>query len=72
MAKCECLSGCPFFNDLMEKMPNMSKSIKDKYCLTDNSGCARYIVFKKLGKSSVPPTLFPHQRDRIDKLLKKD
>ena len=69
MANCECLEKCPFFNDKLEMMPNMSKVIKDKYCLTDNSRCARFIVFSKLGRDSVPKNLFPHQHDKVKSIL---
>ena len=72
MANCECLQGCIFFNDQMENMPNMASRIKQKYCLTDNSQCARYIVFKSKGKEAVPQTLFPHQTNKISELIKPE
>jgi hypothetical protein len=59
MPDCECLQKCPFFNDMMANMPAMSELIKVKYCKTNCSGCARYMVFKALGRGNVPPDLHP-------------
>jgi len=42
---------------------------KEKYCLGNNSNCARYMVFKKLGKPAVPETLYPNMIDRANKIL---
>ena len=35
--------------------------IRIKYCKGDNSGCARYMVFKALGREEVPLDLYPNQ-----------
>lgn len=69
MAECECLAGCPFFNDMMENMPATANMIKEKFCIENNSECARHIIFKKLGKPVVPADLFPTQTDRATKIL---
>jgi len=69
MADCECLAGCPFFNDRMKIDTGIGASYKNKYCLGDNSQCARYMVFKKMGKPSVPVDLFPNMVDRANKIL---
>ena len=69
MSDCECLKGCPFFNDVMTDMPSTADRLKKKYCLGDNSACARYMVFKALGKEYVPITLFPMQKDRAEELI---
>lgn len=69
MGKCICLNGCPFFNDNMAGMPSMSESLKEKYCLGDNSKCARFMVFSAKGKGAVPADLFPHQKERAVKII---
>lgn len=69
MAKCECLGTCPFFNDRMENMPGLSNMYKRSYCEGDFAGCARYMVFKAMGKPSVPPDLFPNEQDRARKMI---
>ncbi len=69
MANCECLPTCPFFNDKMANKPGTAEMIKKKYCLGDNTECARYIVFKKIGKANVPADLFPNQKDNALRLV---
>lgn len=69
MADCEVLSTCIFFNDKMANMPGTAAAFKKKYCQDDNSACARYKVFKSLGKQKVPADLFPNQDDRARKII---
>lgn len=69
MAKCECLAGCPFFNNKMKETEGLGALYKEKYCLGDNSKCARYMIFKKLGKPAVPENLYPNMIDRANKIL---
>lgn len=64
MGDCECLSGCLFFNDKMESMPAMKEMYKRNYCKGDFTNCARYIIFKALGKPAVPGNLFPNQKEK--------
>ncbi len=69
MPDCECLPGCPFFNDKMDKMPAMASMLKKQYCQGDFVSCARYMVKVKLGKDAVPLDLYPNQIERAEKLL---
>lgn len=69
MADCECLPGCPFFNDRMAQMPVMADVIKKKYCRGDNAHCARHMVKVARGTAGVPIDLFPNQQDRAKALL---
>ena len=69
MAQCECLGGCPFFNDKMANMPVAAELYRKKYCLGDPTECARHIVFKALGKPNVPVDLYPNQQDRARRLV---
>ena len=71
MANCECLQGCLFYNDKMEKKSAMASMFKKNYCEGDNSKCARYLVFKKLGKGNVPSDLYPNMLERVPKLVGK-
>ena len=54
MAACECLEGCIFFNDKMAEMPSMADLLKDRYCRGEYASCARYRVFKAIGRENVP------------------
>lgn len=69
MADCECLPTCMFFNDQMKQMPITAAKYKRTYCKDDNRKCARYIVFKALGKESVPLDLFPNNIDRAIQIV---
>lgn len=69
MADCECLSKCPFFNDKMKNMPAMAATYKRNYCQGEFAKCARYMVFKALGRDKVPADLFPNQGDRAKAIL---
>jgi hypothetical protein len=69
MADCDCLGGCPFFNDKMPMGTGLGKMFKRNYCQGDNTQCARFIVKQKLGKPGVPPNLYPNQVDRAKAIL---
>ena len=71
MANCECMQGCPYFEkDLMKQLPDVLKLRQEQYCLGDNSTCARYMVFKALGKSNVPLDLLPSQVEKARVIIK--
>ena len=69
MAECECKPGCPFFNGKMSDQDGLGSIFKKQYCLSNNSECARYMVFKKLGKAAVPANLYPNKKDRALEIL---
>lgn len=69
MANCPCLPKCIFFNDKMANMPVAADQIKKKLCQGDNSDCARYMIFSKLGGERVPGDLFPRHVDRAKQIL---
>ncbi len=69
MADCELLEGCVFFNDKMVNMPATGELYKDKYCRENNLECARYMVFKALGREKVPLDLFPNMKDIAQEII---
>jgi hypothetical protein len=69
MAECIHLGTCPFFNDKMSHMPITAGILKKRLCQSDNSKCARFMVFQALGKGNVPFNLFPHQINEAQKLI---
>ena len=70
MSVCKLMDQCVFFNDKMTDMPSTAEFFKTKYCRAgDNSSCARYLVFDKLGLEQVPHDLLPCQVDRIEEIL---
>jgi hypothetical protein len=60
MARCECLAACPFFNGTLRTLPSCSELYKKTYCVEDNANCARYMVFRAMGREAVPPDLYPN------------
>lgn len=60
MPDCKLLAGCSFFNGMMKNMPATAELLKERYCRTDNTECARYIVFSALGRENVPIDLAPN------------
>ncbi|MFW5734646.1 MAG: hypothetical protein ACOCWR_06265 [Oceanidesulfovibrio sp.] len=48
----------------MAEMPAESDILKQLYCKTDNSDCARYVVYQARGRGSVPRDLSPDQMSK--------
>ena len=69
MPDCECLPGCPFFNDRMPMDASLAALFKRKFCLGENGQCARHMVFRRLGRDAVPADLYPHEVQRVDEIL---
>lgn len=70
MADCELIQGCIFFNDKMLNMPATAELLKKKYCKDAYGTCARFMVFKAMGRPSVPQDLFPQQADKAEEIIK--
>ena len=66
---CALTEGCIFFNDKMANMPSMADLLKDRYCRGDYHACARYRVFKAVGRDNVPADLYPAQADRVEGII---
>lgn len=71
MSDCELLPKCVFYNDNMSDMPTTSESMKKQYCTGDNTSCARFMVFKALGREAVPANLFPNNTDKAEEIIKR-
>jgi len=69
MAECELTEGCIFFNDKMQSMPSMANMYKQRYCKGDFEICARYRVFKAIGRENVPSDLYPNEENKITSLV---
>lgn len=72
MAECECLKGCPFFNDRMSNMPSLANVYKKQFCLSDFNACARHMIFLALGKEKVPLDLFPNEVEKAKKIISEN
>jgi hypothetical protein len=69
MTDCEFQESCFFFNDHMQGMPDQAELFKQLYCHGGNDICARYMIFKKLGREAVPNNLFPNEITRANIIL---
>ncbi len=69
MSTCECLEKCPFFNDKTKDTPATANMMKSRYCKGHFDQCARYMVFKALGREKVPLNLFPNMTDKARALI---
>ncbi len=69
MSDCILIETCIFFNEKMEKYPSTVDVMKIHYCKNNKSKCARYKVFKALGRENVPIGLFPDQIDVAKKII---
>ena len=72
MPDCECLENCPYFEGDLHKEISVIQELRvQKYCKGDNSTCARYMVFKALGKEHVPRNLLPTDVDGAKKIIEQ-
>ncbi len=71
MAKCVYLEPCPFFNDKMAEQPATAELYKQRYCLGQQTECARYLVREMLGKECVPADLLPNSLRRAEDLIRR-
>jgi hypothetical protein len=69
MDTCEYQSSCTFYNDLKESRPAILGSIKEEYCDSSYSACARFMVSKAHGPRHVSRYLFPEDIHEACKIL---
>jgi hypothetical protein len=69
MADCECLERCVFFQGQMASMPATAEVARQRYCRGDYTRCARYVVYKALGREHVPGDLFPNELEIARQLV---
>ena len=72
MPNCECLSDCPYFQtNMLREVEAIAEMRRRKYCRGDYTMCARYMVFKALGRENVPQDLLPSEVQRAKELIEK-
>jgi hypothetical protein len=52
-------------------MPGTVEMYKMTYCRGTHAECARYLVFKAVGRENVPKDLFPNQKERVQRIIGK-
>ncbi|KAB0669069.1 hypothetical protein F6V30_14660 [Oryzomonas sagensis] len=73
---CEIFKCCKFFNDVIPEMPKSADYIKNKYCLGDNSSCARYRAYKDnsgcVNAAAVPFFFLADDAREIERCMKSE
>jgi hypothetical protein len=69
MDTCEYQSSCAYYNILKIKSPVILGYIKEEYCDSSYSECARFMVSKAHGPKHVPIYLFPEDIHEACKIL---
>jgi len=59
MAYCEFCDTCSFFNEDVPDKPRARESLRESYCKSDFTKCARYKIALSRGMDQVPPNLSP-------------
>lgn len=69
MDTCGFRMSCVFYNDLKERRPVTLGYIKEEYCDSNYSLCARFMVYKARGPCNVSKYLFPEDIHEACKIL---
>jgi len=69
MTSCEFQSSCTYYNVLKEKSPVILGYVKEEYCDSSYTACARFMVSKAHGPKYVPKYLFPEDILEAGKIL---
>jgi hypothetical protein len=71
MPRCEHTEICPFFTAEVGFSPELHDAMKSRYCLGDNSTCARLLACEQLGGVEFVPTdMLPSDDKRLAGLKK--
>ncbi|PKQ29653.1 MAG: hypothetical protein CVT60_04260 [Actinobacteria bacterium HGW-Actinobacteria-10] len=72
MASCQYTPICPFFISQVGYSPELYMAMKDKFCLGDNSGCARLLALDICDRvEDVPDDLIPSDHERLGTLRRE-
>ena len=66
---CTSTGACSLFYARLAARPAMAFLMRRRYCLGDNSKCARFLVAKSLGRFAAPDDLFPSEVERARAII---
>lgn len=69
MAECEYRVECHFFIQEVGYSPEMQRMMREKYCLTDNTECARLAAMDHLDLDEIPDDLIPTDFEQLEQLI---
>lgn len=72
MATCEKLAKCPFYQGQMKMDSGLGGMYKKKYCETDKTQCARYMIVTTLGPEFVNNNIYPNMVDLAKDMIAKN
>ncbi len=72
MYRCTHTVTCPFFSAAVGYSPGLFEAMRDRYCLGDNSDCARFLAIEAVGRDRVPDELLPSDVDALERLMQED
>jgi hypothetical protein len=70
MPRCEHTDTCTFFVVEVGYSPELNEAMKKRYCLEDNTECARRLAMDLVGRSNVPDEMLPTDVDLLEELKK--
>lgn len=69
MTRCEWTDACPFFSDEVGYSIDLQAQMRIRYCMGDNTDCARLRSIEYLPLNKIPFDLIPTEHERLDKLI---
>lgn len=69
MAICQYTEVCPFFITDIGYSPEMHRTMKQRFCFEDCSGCIRLAAISVLELEEIPDDLLPTDAERLQKLV---
>lgn len=67
---CELIETCAFFNDGTVDSAAV-EMLKKVYCRDHQENCARYMIYKGVGREHVPAGLYPNQTHLVPSIIQK-
>lgn len=68
MSDCELHETCTSFYEKLAALPSTVRLMRGAYCKWNYAECARYQVYKVLGKDKIPADLYPSDAKRVSEL----
>lgn len=69
MGTCEKLAKCPFYQGKMSMETGLGSLYKQRYCESDKTKCARYMIATQLGPEFVNNNIYPNMVDLANKMI---
>lgn len=71
MATCVWTEECVFFSEEVGFSPDLNAAMRQRFCLGDNTGCARLEALAVLPLDEIPDDLLPTDNERLQRLVEE-